>query len=70
MLRVHPNAMLRRMQPTLRMAHLVVGAIAVVAFLVTGMLMNGHEPPVVDDGLGRAPAVQFAAHLPDVPPGS
>ncbi len=28
------------------MAHLVVGAIAVVAFLVTGMIMSGHEPPV------------------------
>jgi hypothetical protein len=35
------------MQPTLRMAHLVVGAMALAAFLVTGMLMNGHEPPVV-----------------------
>jgi len=38
--------MLRRMQRTLRMAHLVVGAIAVVAFLITGMLMSAHEPPV------------------------
>jgi hypothetical protein len=34
------------MQPTLRMAHLAVGAMAIVAFLITGMLMNGHEPPV------------------------
>jgi hypothetical protein len=34
------------MQGTLRMAHLVVGAIAVVAFLITGMLMSGHDPPV------------------------
>jgi hypothetical protein len=38
--------MLRRMQGILRMAHLVVGAIAVVAFLITGMLMSGHDPPV------------------------
>lgn len=29
------------------MAHLVVGAIAVVAFLITGVLMMGHNPPVV-----------------------
>jgi hypothetical protein len=34
------------MQPTLRMAHLVVGALAVGAFLVTGMVMSGHEPPL------------------------
>ena len=34
------------MQPTLRMAHLAVGAIAVGAFLVTGMLMQGHQPPM------------------------
>lgn len=34
------------MQGTLRMAHLVVGAIAVVAFLITGQIMTGHEPPV------------------------
>lgn len=27
------------------MAHLVVGAIAVVAFLITGQLMGGHDPP-------------------------
>ena len=36
------------MQGTLRMAHLVVGAIAVVAFLITGMLMYAHEPPVTN----------------------
>jgi hypothetical protein len=36
-----------RMQPTLRMAHLVVGAMAIVAFLITGMLMNAHQPPVM-----------------------
>jgi hypothetical protein len=35
------------MQGTLRTAHLVVGAIAIVAFLMTGMLMNAHEPPVM-----------------------
>jgi hypothetical protein len=35
------------MHGTLRTAHLVVGAIAVVAFLVTGMLMNAHRPPVM-----------------------
>jgi len=29
------------------MAHLVVGAIAVAAFLITGMLMSAHEPPVM-----------------------
>ncbi len=38
--------MLRCTQRILRMAHLVVGAIAVVAFLITGMLMGGHDPPV------------------------
>jgi hypothetical protein len=38
--------MLRRMQGTLRMAHLVVGAIAIVAFLITGMIMSGHAPSV------------------------
>jgi hypothetical protein len=38
--------MLRRMQGTLRMAHLVVGAVAIVAFLITGQLMLGHDPPV------------------------
>jgi hypothetical protein len=35
-----------RMQPTLRMAHLIVGALAVGAFLVTGMIMAGHQPPL------------------------
>ncbi len=35
------------MQASLRMAHLVVGAIAVGAFLVTGMIMHGHQPPLV-----------------------
>jgi hypothetical protein len=44
--------MLRRMQGTLRMAHLIVGAIAVVAFLITGMLMSGHDPPVAAMELG------------------
>lgn len=34
------------MTRTLRMAHLVVGAVAVVAFLITGQIMGGHEPPV------------------------
>ena len=29
------------------MAHLAVGLIAIVAFLITGMLMNAHEPPVM-----------------------
>ncbi len=28
------------------MAHLLVGAIAVVAFLITGQLMGAHDPPV------------------------
>jgi len=28
------------------MAHLVVGGIAVVAFLITGQIMGRHEPPV------------------------
>lgn len=28
------------------MAHLVVGALAVGAFLVTGMIMHGHQPPL------------------------
>jgi hypothetical protein len=40
--------MVRRMQATLRRTHLVVGAIAIVAFLVTGQLMLRHEPPVSD----------------------
>jgi hypothetical protein len=35
------------MQRSLRMAHLAVGLIAIVAFLITGLLMNAHEPPVV-----------------------
>jgi hypothetical protein len=34
------------MQRTLRTAHLVVGAITVGAFLVTGLVMVGHEPPL------------------------
>jgi len=28
------------------MAHLVVGGVAVVAFLITGQIMGRHEPPV------------------------
>ncbi|HEY8265210.1 MAG TPA: hypothetical protein VIG03_01455 [Steroidobacteraceae bacterium] len=38
------------MQPSLRMAHLVVGAVAIAGFLITGMLMSGHEPPVMKMG--------------------
>ena len=34
------------MQGTLRTAHLVVGAITIGAFLVTGMIMYAHEPPL------------------------
>lgn len=34
------------MQGSLRMAHLVVGAIAVIAFLVTGQIMGRLDPPV------------------------
>lgn len=34
------------MQGTLRRAHLVIGVIAVLAFLVTGQLMGRHDPPV------------------------
>ncbi len=34
------------MQATLRTAHLVVGAITVGAFLVTGLVMVGHQPPL------------------------
>jgi hypothetical protein len=34
------------MQGTLRAAHLVVGAITVGAFLVTGLVMYSHEPPL------------------------
>lgn len=37
--------MLRCMQRTLRMAHLVVGAIAVVTFLITGMLVSLRQIP-------------------------
>ena len=35
------------MQRSLRMAHLAVGLIAIVAFLITGMLMSAHEPKVM-----------------------
>lgn len=41
------------MQGSLRMAHLVVGAIAVVAFLATGQVMGRLDPPVA----GRWPGV-------------
>jgi hypothetical protein len=34
------------MQRTLRTAHLVVGALTIGAFLVTGLVMYGHEPPL------------------------
>jgi hypothetical protein len=34
------------MQVTLRTAHLAVGAVTIGAFLVTGMVMYGHEPPL------------------------
>lgn len=34
------------MQGSLRMAHLVVGAVTVVAFLITGQIMGRLEPPV------------------------
>jgi hypothetical protein len=34
------------MTSTLRKAHLVVGAITVLAFLITGMIMRMHVPPV------------------------
>ncbi len=34
------------MQRTLRTAHLVVGAVTVGAFLVTGLVMYGHQPPL------------------------
>jgi hypothetical protein len=40
------------MQPTLRMAHLAVGALAVAAFLVTGLVMYGHQPPLSEMGWG------------------
>ena len=38
------------MQRSLRMAHLVVGALTVGAFCVTGLVMSGHEPalPALD----------------------
>lgn len=36
------------MQPLLRMAHLVVGALTVGAFLVTGLVMSNHQPPLAD----------------------
>jgi hypothetical protein len=36
------------MQGSLRMSHLAVGAIAVVAFLITGQVMGRHDPPVGD----------------------
>lgn len=38
------------MQRTLRTAHLVIGAITVGAFLVTGLVMYGHEPPLSTQG--------------------
>lgn len=38
------------MQPSLRMAHLVVGAVAIAGFLITGLLMSAHEPPVMKMG--------------------
>jgi hypothetical protein len=34
------------MQRSFRLAHLVVGAAAVVAFLISGQIMGRHEPPV------------------------
>ena len=34
------------MTSTLRMAHLVVGAVTVIVFLSTGMIMQMHRPPV------------------------
>ncbi len=41
------------MQPLLRMAHLVVGALTVGAFLVTGMVMSGHQPPLPEMDWGE-----------------
>jgi hypothetical protein len=38
------------MERTLRTAHLVVGAITVGAFLVTGLVMYGHEPALASLG--------------------
>src|SRR5688572_8529410 len=35
-----------RMQGTLRTAHLAIGAVTIGAFLVTGMVMYAHEPPL------------------------
>jgi len=35
------------------MAHLVVGAAAVVAFLVTGQIMGRHDPPVAEMEWGQ-----------------
>ena len=34
------------MTSTLRRSHLVVGIITVLAFLITGMIMRMHDPPV------------------------
>jgi len=34
------------MTSTLRKSHLVVGAVTVLAFLITGLIMRMHEPPV------------------------
>lgn len=34
------------MTSTLRRAHLVVGAVTVLAFLITGLVMRMHDPPV------------------------
>jgi hypothetical protein len=34
------------MQGTLRTAHLAIGAVTIGAFLVTGMVMYAHEPPL------------------------
>jgi len=34
------------MQRSFRMVHLVVGAVAVVAFLISGQIMGRHDPPV------------------------
>jgi hypothetical protein len=36
------------MQGSLRMAHLVVGAVTVVAFLITGQIMGRLDPPVAE----------------------
>lgn len=36
------------MQGTLRRAHLVVGAVAIIAFLITGQIMGRHDPPVAE----------------------